>query len=122
MIDFVGTFPSLRKASCVTMATMHFLIVQMVLFMGNWFFFFFCIQGSQETIWHISNACKVCQIRSWSNWFEAEVSLFMMFVYVFTLFIRSLLWIMVICVIRVLCFSSFRARPLLPCGHLLGKD
>ena len=32
--------------------------------------------------------CKVCQIRSGGSWFEAEISLFMMFVYGFTLFIR----------------------------------
>ena len=36
----------------------------------------------------LSLGCKVGQIRSWGSWFKPEISLFMMFVYVFTLFIR----------------------------------
>ena len=81
MIDFVDTSPSLRKGLWVAMATMHFNIAQTGILMGIFFFAF----------WHqfkLSLGCKVGRIRSWGSWFEAEISLSMMFVYVFTLFIR----------------------------------
>ena len=39
----------------------------------------------------LSLGSKVGQIRSCGSWFEAEISLFMMFVYVFALFIRLLI-------------------------------
>ena len=51
----------------------------------------FAFRGSQETICtnsKLSLGCKVGQIISLGSWFEAEISLFMIFVYAFTLFIR----------------------------------
>ena len=36
----------------------------------------------------LSLGCKVGQVRCWGSWFETKISLFIMFVYVFTLFIR----------------------------------
>ena len=86
MIDFVGTSPSLRKAICVAMATMHFNIAQTCLLMR--IFFTFRTREQFGTNSKLSFGCKVGQIRSWGSWFEAEISLFMMFVYVFTLLTR----------------------------------
>ena len=86
MIDCVRTSPSLRRALLVVMATMHFHIAQTGLFIV-----FFAFRGPKETIRHqfkMSLWCKIGRIRSWGSWFEAEISLFMMFVYVFNLFIR----------------------------------
>ena len=37
-----------------------------------------------DTNLKLSSVCKVGQNRSWGSWFEAEISLFMMLVYVFT--------------------------------------
>ena len=53
--------------------------------------FFSRLGGPQEqfgTNSKLSLGCKVGQIRSWDSLFEAEIGLFMMFLYVFTLFIR----------------------------------
>ena len=90
MIDFVGTSPSLRKALLAAMATMHFHIAQTGLFMG----FFLDSRGprkqfSTNSKWSLG--CKVGQIRSRGSRFVAEISLSIMLVYVFTLFIRLLL-------------------------------
>ena len=53
---------------------------------------FCCIQGfpgnNYGTNSKLSLECKVDQIRSWGSRFEAEISLVIMFVYAFTLFIR----------------------------------
>ena len=49
MIDFVDTYPFLRIALLVAMATMHFHIAKTGLFMHN---IFFAFRGSQGTIWH----------------------------------------------------------------------
>ena len=57
------------------------------LFMG----IFFAFRGSQETILHQFKSVlgvQVCQIISLGSWFEATISLFLMFVYIFTLFKR----------------------------------
>ena len=48
MIDFVGTFPSLKNALLVAMATMHFYKAKTGLFMG----IFFPSRGPQRTICH----------------------------------------------------------------------
>ena len=88
MIDFVGTSPFLRKALWVAMATMHFHIAQTRLFIGN---LFSHLGGPREQFGSnlkLSLGCKVGQIRSLGSWFEAEISLFMMFFYVFGLLIR----------------------------------
>ena len=88
MIDFVDTTPFLRIALQVAMATMHFQIAQTGLFMG---IFFLHSGGPKEqfgTNSKLSLGCKVGQIRSRGSWFEAEISLFMMFFMIFTLFIR----------------------------------
>ena len=87
IIDLVGTSQSLRKMLWVAMVTIHFHIAQTSLFMG-YFFAFREFQGQYSTNSKLSFGFKVGQIRSWGNWIEAEISLFMMFVYVFTLFIR----------------------------------
>ena len=65
------------------MAAMHFHIAQTVLLME----IVFRIKGVAGNNLELSLGCKVAQIRSCGSWFEVEISLFMMFVYVFTLFI-----------------------------------
>ena len=53
--------------------------------------FFFAFRGPQEqfgTNSKLSLGCKIGQIRSWNSVFEAKIGLFMMFLYVFTFFIR----------------------------------
>ena len=72
------------------MATMHFQVAQTGLFMG----IFLDSGGPRKQFgtnskWSLE--CKVGQIRSWGSRFVVEISLFIMFVYVFTLFIRLLL-------------------------------
>ena len=87
MIDFVDTPPFLRIALQVAMATMHFQIAKTGLFMR---IFFSHSGGPREqfnTNSKLSLGCKVCQIRSRGRWFEAGISLFMMFFMIFTLFI-----------------------------------
>ena len=72
------------------MATMHFQVAQTVLFMG-----IFCYSGGPRKQFGINSKlsleCKVGQIRSWGSRFVVEISLFMMFVYIFNLFTRFLL-------------------------------
>ena len=71
------------------MATMHFHVAQTGLFMG----IFLDSGGPRKEFGNnlkLSLGCKVAQIRSWGSRFVVEISLFMMFVYVFTLFIRLL--------------------------------
>ena len=72
------------------MAIMHFHITHTGLFMG-----FFLDSGGPSkqfgTNSKLSLGCKVGQIRSRGSRFVAEISLFIMLVYVFTLFIRILL-------------------------------
>ena len=82
MIDFVGTSPSLRKALCVVMATMHFNIAQTGLLMG--IFFTFRAWEQFGTNSKLSLGCKVGQNRSWGSWFEAKISLFMMCFFMFS--------------------------------------
>ena len=82
MIDFVDTTPFLRIALPVAMATMHFHIALTGLFMSFMGIFFSHTGGSREqfgTNSKLSLGCKVGQIRSRGKWFEAEISLFMMF-------------------------------------------
>ena len=58
--------------------------------------FSFCIRWVPgNNLAKLSLECKVGQIRSWCSWFEAEISLFMMFVYkcfhlIYKAFINSL--------------------------------
>ena len=84
----------------------------------NWFIygnFFSHPGGSREqfgTDSKLSLWCKVGQIRSWGSWFEAENSLFMMFVNVFTLFIRFLL------IFLNMQMKLFRIPPLDDCFRL----
>ena len=68
------------------MATMYFHKAQTGLFMGIYF------SHSGKNLAPIQNCPggggKVGQIKFWGSWCKAEISLFMMVVYVFTLFIR----------------------------------
>ena len=87
IIDFVSTSPSLRNALWVAMSTLHFHIAQTSLFTG----IFCAFRGPREqfgTNSKLSLGCKVGQIRFWGSWFEAEIGLLMVFVYVFTFIIR----------------------------------
>ena len=84
MIEFVDTPPFLRLPLQVAMATMHFQIAQTGLFMGK---FFSHSGGPREQFGTNSKlylGCKVGQIRSRGSWFEAEISLFMVFFYDFS--------------------------------------
>ena len=88
MIDFVDTTPFLRIALQVVMATMHFHIAQTGLFLGV---LFSHIRGPREKFGanlKIVLGVQGSQIRSRGRWFGAEISLLMMFVMTFTLFIR----------------------------------
>ena len=88
MIDFVDTPPFLRIVLHVAMVTMHFHIAQTGLFMG---IFFSNSGGPREqcgTNSKLSLGCKVVQIRSRGRWNEAEICLFMIFLMIFTLYIR----------------------------------
>ena len=79
MIDFVDTPPFWRIALQVAMATMHFQIAHSVYL---WGFFFSHSGGPREqfgTNSKLSLGYKVGQIRSRGSWFEAEISLFVMF-------------------------------------------
>ena len=70
------------------MATMHFHIAQTGLFMGIFCSHFERPREQFGTNSKLSLGCKVGQIRSCGSWFEAEISFLMMFVYVFSIFIR----------------------------------
>ena len=94
MIDFVDTPPFLRIALQVFMATMHFHIDP------NWFIyvdFYSHTEAHREqfcTNSKLSLECKVGHIRSRSRWFEAEISLFMMFFYDFHLIYKAFIYIL----------------------------
>ena len=90
MIDFVDTTPFLRKALQVAMATMLFhILAHTSLFMGNSFSHSGGPREQFETNSKLSLGCKVGQIRSRRRWFEAEISLFMMFFYDFHLIYKA---------------------------------
>ena len=61
------------------MATMHFHIAQTGLFMANLFSHSGGPRKQFGTNSKLYLGNKVGQIRSWGSWFEAEISLFMMF-------------------------------------------
>ena len=88
MIDFVNTPPFLRIALQVAMATMHLHIAQT----GLWVNVFTNSGGPREqfgTNSKLSLGYKVGQIGSRGKWFEAEISLFILFfLMIFTLFIK----------------------------------
>ena len=81
MIDFEDIPPFLRMAFNlqVAMVTVHYHIAKLGLFMRNVFSHSGRPRKQFGTNFKLILGCKEGQIRSRGRWFEAEISLFMMF-------------------------------------------
>ena len=97
MIDFVDTSPFLRVTLEVAMATMHFHGPKPVYLWG----IFLSHSGGPRKIFGTNSklflGCKVGQIISRGRWFEAEISLFVMFFYDFHFIFKAFINIFKIC-------------------------
>ena len=87
MIDFVGTSRFIKKRNGLPRQPCIFTKPKLVILWEIYFSHSGCLRAQFCASSKLSLECKVGQIRSWGIWFGVEISLFMMFVYVSTLFI-----------------------------------